>query len=188
MPIIAKDDGKTFELPQAGTCQAVCCAVFDLGNQQTQWKVQHKIIVMWELDQRMKQEGEYKDKRFMISKRYTLSLNEKSTLRKDIESWRGKTLTEQEIKKGFDLEKLIDVNCLLAIKIDESEGKQYANITSISPIMASMQKMQPEVKYEEVPEWIQKIRAKSVDPIHEDVPFEPDITPEEMTDDPFFKE
>jgi len=43
----------------------------------------------------------------MISKRYTMSLGEQSTLRKDLESWRGKKFTPEELQ-GFDLNACID--------------------------------------------------------------------------------
>ena len=43
---------------------------------------------------------------FVVSKTYTASLFEMAALRKHIESWKGKSLTEQELQ-GFDITKLL---------------------------------------------------------------------------------
>ena len=44
-------------------------------------------------------------RRFDVARVYTLCLHERAALRKDLESWRGRKFTEQELD-GFDLEKL----------------------------------------------------------------------------------
>ena len=48
------------------------------------------------------------------SKFYTNSLNEKANLRRDLESWRGKSFTDEELDK-FDLESIVGRPCLLSI-------------------------------------------------------------------------
>ena len=53
-------------------------------------------------------------KPFLISRRYSLSLHEKSSLRRDLESWRGRAFTQEELR-GFDLEVLIGVGCLVSV-------------------------------------------------------------------------
>ncbi len=164
--IIAKDDGNTFELIPKGTVQAVCYAVWDLGNQKTVWnnetKVQHKIIIAWETTHKMQNEGEYKDKRMVITKNYTLSLYENAKLCMDLESWRSKSFTEEE-KKGFDVEKLIGINCLLGIIHNKSKnnGKTYANVSSVSPIMKGQEKLIPENTLDKIPEWVTNLQANN---------------------------
>ena len=163
--IIAKDEGKCFDLISAGTVQAVCYAVWDLGRQKVTWnnetKTQWKIIIAWETTHIIENEGKYKGKRMVVSKRYTNSLNEKASLCKDLESWRGNAFTEEE-RKGFDLEKLIGVNCLLSIVHNESNGKTYANVNNVSNVMAGQEKLMPENTIE-APEWVQKIQANPVE-------------------------
>jgi hypothetical protein len=108
MSIIAKDAGKQFPklpLPESGTTQAVCCAVWDLGLQKTSFngedKIQHKIIIAWEISQLIDApDSEYHGKPYMLNKRYTLSLGEQANLRKDLESWRGKPFTAEEIQQA----------------------------------------------------------------------------------------
>ncbi len=61
MSIVAKTNGeKEFQklpLPEAGTTQAVCCAVWDLGLQKTSYagqeKIQHKVIIAWEVAEKI---------------------------------------------------------------------------------------------------------------------------------------
>lgn len=163
--IIAKDEGKSFELMPAGTVQAVCYAVWDLGKQKVVWnneeKIQKKVIIAWETTHTMKNEGEYFGKRMVVSKRYTNMLFEKATLCKDIESWRGKAFTKEE-KEGFDLETLVGVNCLLSIVHNDSKGKTYANVSNVSQIMAGQKKLIPE-NNKEAPEWVRKIQGSDTE-------------------------
>jgi hypothetical protein len=149
---------------------AICYAIYDLGTHYNErfGKSSHKVRVVWELpDERLnitKEDHEY-NLPASISKEYTLSLHEKSTLRKDLESWRGKRFTDQELE-GFDLTKLLGVNCTLQVIHNTKGEKIYANISTIVPIMKHMEKKDPEndLRYfsfeehtqipENTPEWI----------------------------------
>lgn len=94
-------------------------------------KEQHKVMISWELigkDDPKMQEGDNKGKPFSTHKRYTVSLNEKAALRQDLEGWRGKKFTAEELK-GFDLSNVLGAYCTIQIVHDET-GK-YANINSI---------------------------------------------------------
>jgi len=132
----AGGDGKVFEAAPAGVHQAVCVDVVDLGLVETTWqgvtKQQHKINVAWQVS-----ENRDDGKPFLVFKRFTLSLHEKSALRKDLESWRGKKFTRDE-EMGFDIERLIGVNCLLNITHNEVGDRTYANIVSIMPLAKGM--------------------------------------------------
>lgn len=143
MPIIATaSEGKTFTPAPEGVHQAVCVDVIDLGMVKSKFtddkgneKFQHKINVVWQI-------GETRDdgKRFQVYKRYTLSLNEKATLRKDLESWRGRPFSPDE-ERGFDVETVIGANCLLNVQHNTSGDKTYANAVSVMPLMKGMPKM-----------------------------------------------
>jgi hypothetical protein len=129
-------DGKAFAPAPAGVHQAVCVDVVDLGILDVIWqgltKQQHKINVAWQIA-----EDRDDGKPFLVFKRYTLSLHEKAGLRKDLESWRGKQFTRDE-ELGFDIERLIGVNCLLNITHNQVGDKTYANIVSIMPLVKGM--------------------------------------------------
>lgn len=147
MAIIAKASGDsgTFQPAPAGTYRAVCVDVVDLGVLDVTWqgqtKRQHKINVAFMIDE-WREDG----KPFMVFKRYTLSLSEKSTLRKDLEAWRGKKFTRDE-EMGFDVEAVVGKSCILGVAQVEKGGTTYANISSIAPLMKGMQAMPVPVDY-----------------------------------------
>lgn len=163
MSITARADSN-FEKAPVGMQQAVCAFVHDIGTQVSEYQgkvITHKqVIISWELSEKMTQ-GENQGKPFMVSKYYTLSLNEKSNLRKDLESWRGKAFTEQELE-GFDLEKLIGANCFLNVTATESDKRK---ISAITPMARGMQPITPSssTPSQKYMEWIERERAKSLE-------------------------
>ena len=165
MIIASAGTQREFHLVPAGTHQGVCYAIWDVGLQKTTFqgkdKIQHKVIVSFEV-QELIPTGEYQGKRMTISKRYTLSLSDKANLRKDLEGWRGRAFTETELK-GFDIEKLIGVNCMLSVVHNTTGDRTYANTSSISKLMKGLEPMIPE-NGTDAPEWIKKVREKAVDP------------------------
>ena len=134
MAIIAKAPDSKFTPAPEGLHQAVCVDVHDLGMQQTPWGDKHKVLLVWQLEQVDEEAG----KRFQVRKNYTLSLSEKANLRRDLECWRGRKFTEQELQ-GFDLEKLLNVNCQLQVVHNLSDdGKIFANVQAIVPFNAKL--------------------------------------------------
>lgn len=128
-----------FELPPPGTFLAVCYRVLDLGTQDTTYKGtpkrQHKILISWELPEEKMKDG----RPFTISQRYTWSMSEKATLRKNLESWRGEPFAEKDFGQGgFDIKNILGKGCLLTIVHTNKGDKNYANIASISRIMKGM--------------------------------------------------
>lgn len=167
--MVDEGEKKQFSLPTAGTIRAVCFGVWDLGFQKTTYngeeKVQRKVMLGFELDEIIDRAGEYHGRRFCVFKTYTATLFEKSNLCKDLENWRGKAFSEFE-RKGFDLDKLIGVNALLSIIHNESKGKTYANIGSISALPKGMETMKVE-NGPTAPEWIVKIQNKAVEVVND---------------------
>jgi len=158
MGLVAQNKGGDFELCPAGIHSAVCYAVADLGLQNNPFtpdKPQHKCVVMWELEPRMSD-----GRRFGLSKFYTLSLNEKATLRKDLISWRGKNFTKEELDMGFDIEKLMGANCTLNVVHETKNDKTYAKIAGVMPPMKDKIKMERENSG--VPQWVVDIAAKQI--------------------------
>lgn len=130
MGLIAKNDGEKFELTPEGTHLARCFRLIDIGTQSFEYqgtpKKAHKILIGWELPLEMRTDGTP----FQIGKKYTVSLHEKSSLRKDLEAWRGKAFTEEELD-GFDLNNIVGKACYLCIAHETKGEKTYANIKSI---------------------------------------------------------
>ena len=140
IPVSGKTESNFTPAP-AGVKAAVCVDVWDLGWVEVEFhgekSMKRKVDIFFQIrDIEPKSE-----KPFLVMKRYTASLHEKATLRKDIETWRGRDLTPEEIEE-FDLEDLIGDNCQLVIAHRESKGKTYANIQTIIP-PAEGQDMKP---------------------------------------------
>jgi len=142
-PIIATEGSKVYQLAPAGTFQAVCFGAWDIYWHKNNFgTVQRKVVVGWEISETMS-EGEQAGKRFCVYKQYTLSLNEKANLRKDLESWRGKAFTPDELR-GFDITKLVGANCMLSIIHTEKGPKTYVNVTSVARLMKGLTPMKQE--------------------------------------------
>ncbi len=70
------------------------------------------------------------DRPFSIGKKYTYSSHEKSSLRKDLESWRGMPFKNGEIEE-FDIAKLIGAGCMIGITHKDGDRGTFSNVTAI---------------------------------------------------------
>jgi hypothetical protein len=135
MPIYAKSGGNFTPAP-AGAHAACCCDVVDFGQVtvtfQGKTQQKHKIAICWQIDENM-DDG----KPFLVRRRYTCSLHEKATLRRDLESWRGRAFTDTELQ-SFDLETLLSVPCLLNVIHETRNGVVYANVASVMRLPKNM--------------------------------------------------
>lgn len=130
--------GSSFVPPPEGQHLAICYSLVDMGTQVSEYngekKSQRKVQLGWELPLALQDDGSP----YTIRKSFTARLHEKSNLYKFLTAWRGKKLTAEELG-GFDLTKLIRVACQLGIVHDEKNGKTYANVASISGLLAGTQ-------------------------------------------------
>jgi hypothetical protein len=128
--------GGNFQPAPAGTHAGVCVDVIDHGMMEVTYqgrtRQQHKITIAWQLDVDLPD-----GKPFLVRRRYTASLHEKSALRKDLESWRGRAFTNVELD-GFNLEDLLNVGCFLNIVHRESGNGTFANVASIMRLPKNM--------------------------------------------------
>lgn len=174
-----------------GTHIARCFQVVDMGEQPSKlYGSKHQLMLRWELPEELEVFKEGEDpKPFAISKRYTASLNEKSNLCGDLQNWRGKPFTEEELK-GFDIAKLIGQPCMLTIMHKESGGKTYANVTAVAKPPRSLtcppqinESLNFECKdgysasFKKLPDWLQKL-------IEVTPQFKAAITTEEYGEEP----
>lgn len=139
------ETGGDFKPAPAGTHRAVCVSVVDLGSHMEQFqgqpaKMKRKVRVSWELSDEPMDNG----KPFIVGKKYTLSSNEKATFRLHLEAWRGKRFEPHDFGPGgFEPKRLLGAPCLLNITHDERDGKTYANVAGISPMVKGMDKPAP---------------------------------------------
>lgn len=151
MGIIAMDSGGggDFKRVPAGTHVARCFRVIDLGTQSVEWqgsvKLQRKVQISWEVfgeDDEGAPLTTDDGMPLVISKRYTLSLSDKARLRADLESWRGRAFTSDELS-GFDITNLLDAFCMLSVIEVKNGDKTYSNISAIAQIPKAMRSTLP---------------------------------------------
>ena len=143
--IKAQSGGSTQrELIPSGTHVARCYSMVHVGTVQWEYngEVKHtdKVRLTWELPNETKVfKEENGEQPFVISKEYTLSMHEKSNMRKDLESWRGKAFTEGECE-NFDITNLLGVVCQLSIVHKKAtNGNVYDNVGSVVTLMKGVE-------------------------------------------------
>lgn len=137
----------TATLAPIGTHMARCYAVIDCGTHTEDGaygiKTNRKIRISWELPEEL---HTFKEERgpepFSLSKTYNFTIGEKAALRQDLESWRGKPFTAEELQT-FDMQKLVGVPCIISVIHNIKGEKTYANIDSIIPLHKSMKDAMP---------------------------------------------
>lgn len=174
MSLIAKDNGGAdFKPVPAGTHVAVCTLVADMGVQSTgKFKPRAQIYIRWEIPGEIMtwKDGEGVDHTgpMVIGKKYTMSLSEKANLRADLESWRGRMFTEQELK-GLDIKNILGKPCMLGVTHKTVGTKTYANISavmglpkgtmppsaSVMPIAYDLDNHNP-AAFDKLPNWLQE--------------------------------
>jgi hypothetical protein len=142
MSFYVEDNGGSFERCPPGMHLARCYRIIDLGTQKSEYmgqtKYLHKIMIGWEIHgtnedgQPLKMKD---DRPFAIFKNYTLSWSEKANLRLDLQSWRGKQFTPEEMRR-FDLKNVLNAWCMLNVieRPAKTGNKIYSNVDGITPV------------------------------------------------------
>jgi hypothetical protein len=127
----------SFEMCPKGLQQGVCCDVVDHGFVKGGFKgkenqLLHKITIRWQSSRKMRD-----GKPYLIQRRFTCSLHERSTLRRYLEAWRGKAFTEAEAE-AFDLDRLIGVNCQMLVDHLTKPRGVFAEVMAVMPLAPGM--------------------------------------------------
>lgn len=165
--MIISDTTKEFKIAPAGNHLARLYSCIDLGHQSVIWngdtKIMHKVVLTWELhgedDNGEKLQTE-DGKPLIVSKRYTVSLGDQSTLRKDLESWSGKKMTAED-RKNFDMKNLLGKFCMLSVV--HSEDGKYANVSTISAVPTALRNSLPEAINPVTHFWLQEFDQAKYD-------------------------
>ncbi len=145
MPIYASDasGGDDFKLVTPGMHPAVCDMMVDLGLQEQKSQLygdstKHQVYIRWQIPgERLEYEkdGQKIEGPMTIGSYYTLSLNEKATLRKHLQGWRGKEFTADEAA-NFDITAVLGKPCTLnVIHKTGGDGKVRAKVDGVGPTM-----------------------------------------------------
>lgn len=137
--ITVKDEGKKFAPHPEGTFPAVCVDVIDLGERVETWdgkeKLSYKIALVFDAGEDNADTGE----RFYIHPEFTASMGQRAALRAFLESWRGKSYTDDQARQGIPVDKLVGAGALLTIEHKTSaSGRTYAKVRSVSPLPKGM--------------------------------------------------
>ena len=131
--------GGEFVQAPIGTHVARCVRMIDIGTQKSEYQgqtnIRRQVVIGWELPNELMPDGDYKGKPFTVSRFYTASLNEKANLRRDLETWRGRAFTEQELA-GFDSKTILGKPCMLSI-IHNEKGK--ARVSGVMALPKGME-------------------------------------------------
>lgn len=142
LPVGSSGNGD-FKRAPAGSHIAVCNLVADCGIQPGSGAFpspKRKIYIRFEIpEERVEYEkdGKVVEGPLTIGSFYTASMNEKATLRKHLEGWRGKKFSDDEAA-AFDVSTILGKACMLSVVESESGGKTYSNISGIGSLPKSV--------------------------------------------------
>jgi hypothetical protein len=174
--VSAQGGGKDFAIHPQEVVAARCTRIIDLGSQLARAgydgkapKASRKVMFCFE-SSALIPEGDFEGQPFVIVQQYTLSIGDKANMRKDLEAWRGRKFTPQELD-GFDLKNVLGKACMLNIVHSEPDGsgKVFANIGSIMPLPSGMTAKAAygellffslndfsKATFEKLPDWVKK--------------------------------
>lgn len=125
--------GGDFKQAPEGNHVARCIGIVDIGTHHGEYQgtptVRNQVIVRWELPFET-EVFEGVEKPLIVSKFYTNSLSEKANLRKDLESWRAKAFTNEELLK-FDLMKILGTPCTVSVVHNEKGKAKVVGVAAI---------------------------------------------------------
>jgi len=108
-------------------CNAVCVDVQDLGMRDTQYGRKHQQKVTFELDE----ENPYGEP-VWVSRIYNVSTHRDSSFRRDMDSWNGTPLTDEEMAT-IKFKDLLNQQFQLDLTPVEKNGKTYYNVAGLKP-------------------------------------------------------
>ncbi len=128
------------QIPSEGSVQGVLAEIYHVGEVDTPWGVKDKVKFIFEITEN--REGT--EIPLTVAQDFNNTWSKKSTLYGFVEKLLGRQLTIKESGE-FDPEFLIGKNAFLTILHRESNGKVYANIKSVMPMIKGM----PEISISE---------------------------------------
>lgn len=160
MSIVVKE-GATFRSVDPGTYAAQCIRLIDIGTQETEYQgkkgFKQQVIITWELTNELIEDGDFAGQPYIVSKFYTASLDKKANLRKDLEAWRGKAFTEDELK-GFSLKNILGKACMLSIIHTESGKAKVGAVMALPKGMTITSRINPLILFD-ITEWDDQVYA-----------------------------
>lgn len=132
--IVSADSSTPRQNVSAGSHIARCYSIADVGTHEDVYqgkpRSRRTVRISWEIPgETFEKDGKVQP--LSIHRSYTFSLGEKAALRKDLENWRGRPFSAEELK-AFDLSKLLGQPAMLSVIHKTEDGKTYANVSGVS--------------------------------------------------------
>jgi hypothetical protein len=196
MAIIAREGGNSFPQLAPGSYPARCYGVILIGTiyDDLYGKSTTKVLVQFEFPSECIDAPDNPDlhgQPYGMSKFYTLSLHEKATLRADLERWRNKPFTKEELA-GFDLKNIIGAPCMVAVVKKEDGKSKISSVSALPKGMSVLPQINPvryfdieedASRFDDLPKGIQDMIKKSDEYRNLFGTGSPDGTPAEPTFD-----
>ena len=164
---------KPREIPPAGSYNATCFAVVDLGTQNGPYGAKRQLWVSWELPEEETSRG----KPHTVVRYYSLTASRKGNLRQDLESWFGRVFSDDEIPQLDLIAELIGRTATIGVMHDAGkDGEPRAQIASImlprkgvpvrtdtvnAPITFALDDGLDREAYNSLPEFLREIISRS---------------------------
>ena len=135
MAITAENNGGNYTPMPQGNYVARCYQMIEIGtveeDYQGEKKTAKKVRLGFEFPTELKVfKEENGEQPYVLSKEFTLSMHEKSSLRKFLEAWRGKAFADHEAK-SFDITVLMGKACMINVVHKDSDKGTRALISTV---------------------------------------------------------
>lgn len=143
--VTAKSNDKPFPIHPEGQFAARCVDVIDLGESVVKFPgtpdyLANKVALGFYTGERDAEQGQVVN----VMMEFTLSMGKKSNMRAFLESWRGRSYTDEQAKEGVPVDKLYGATALISVEQKASKSdRMYARIKSISPLPKAMESAVP---------------------------------------------
>ena len=130
--IVSENATSNYQPCPPGSYLARVCRIVDAGTQTADYngeiKTARKAIMGFEVlsDEVRRDDGQP----YVLSKRYTLSLHEKSALRKDLAGARGRDFTPEELR-AFDMHNVLGATVFVSVITTTKGDRTYSNIAAL---------------------------------------------------------
>lgn len=145
--IVREPKGSSIVPLEPGVYMAKCYLVADIGEQYFKYKDREgwkpKVVIGWEIeDEFIEIDGQLQPR--TVHQFYSQSLDKRSSLRQDLETWRGRPFSAEELE-GFNLVSVVGAGCQLQLEnnTNEASGKTYTNIKAIMALPKGMKLAPP---------------------------------------------
>ena len=126
------------QIAPEGSYPARCYQIIDLGTTEQGGNFpgkKRKVQFLFELPTEKAVFDESKGEQpYYVRSIYTLSMNEKALLRRDLSAWLGKKITDEQAAK-LDIFAMLGKTCMVNIAHVTKGENTYANIISFAPLM-----------------------------------------------------